>query len=446
MVLVLTNPRGSDGELAELLTTTQASQPALLQAINAAPSSAGLQASWAIDPTNGVDSNQGTPAAPLRTMGELSGRLSLNLIQQPTTVQLVGNVVDSPLNLQGTRFAKGASLTVSGTLTDVTTGTISVVTPLGIANGGAVTQPPWLLTTTGAVDWTTVPVGAQIRYSTGHVGMLLAAISATQAIVGCLAAPGTSISLVTPAAGNTLTVSTLSSALPPVVNATQIAFNGGSAITIGLTGLRMDMANNDLYAQGGATLQLYGCELVCATTLGLVHSSGGVLDLRACRVTLSGANSFRFRGTQADLISTFGLCVVGTGSNFFQHNCSVSHNNTAISGARLLCSSESNAQIGSCYFRNTAGPVLVNSQGRLLCNGVLNGTNASDGNTGIGIDVSSGLVTYFSSSKPQVSGNGGSPETRVGGVTKAYAAIPYVNWDATVPAAFTGNGAAIVQG
>lgn len=409
--------------------------------LDASLASYGLQSAWAINPLTGDDEGPGTLASPLRTQAELNARLSLNLIQQATTVQLVGNVTDAPLNLQGTRFARGASLTLSGTLTDVTTGTISAVSALGIANGGAVTQPPWLLTTTGAVDWTTVPVGAQIRYSTGHISMLLAAVSATQAIVGCLAASGFSLALITPAAGTTFTVSSLSSCLPPATNATQIAQNGGNTGTIVLSALRMDLANNDICATGGATLQLFGCELVCATTAGFLHSGGGTIDLRACRITLSGANSFRFRGSQGDITNTFGLCIVGTGGNFFQHNCPVSHNNTALSGARLLCSTDSSVQVGSCYFRNTAGPVLVNSQGRLLCNGIMNGL-AGDGNSGIGIDVPSGVVSYFSTSKPVVSG---ASDTRVSGNAKTYGQIPFINLDATVPAAVTGNLAQIVQ-
>jgi len=429
MVLVLTNPRGSDGELAELLTTTQASQPALLQAINAAPSSAGLQASWAIDATNGVDSNQGTPAAPLKTMGEFNARMQGNFQQVAATLQLVGNVLDQPLTLAGSRFGLGASLSVFGTRTDLGAGTITLVTPLGPSSSA-----PFQLTTTG-IDWTTIPVGSQLRFSTnGEIGMIVEVVDANNVIVGAIATATGSV-FGSPVAGATVTAAALSRALPPVVNASMQSTTSTPPLL--LQSLSFDAAN--AYSlRGGLMAQFYGCEMK-GTNAAAPFAADSTVLIKCCRVTQTASSWVWESGTGS--FDTLGLVAAGTGALLMiSRGVRIAHTSFTLTGLRLSVSGGASISIGPGHIRNTAGPILCSSGAALVFNSPVNG---STGNTGIGIDVPLGKVAYFGSSgKPTVTG---ASDCRVGGIAKTYAQIPFTSYDATVPAAITGNGAQIVQ-
>ena len=168
----------------------------------------------------------------------------------------MGDVLDAPLWLRGTAYAAGASLTVTGTRTVLGTATINVVTPLGTAG-----TFPWQLTTTG-INWTTAPLGSQLRFSTGHVGFIAEVLGANDVVVGAIAAPGVSLAPITPTVASTVDLVSLSRALPPLlIFSAQI----NNAAAVFLQDLSFDPpvaggVNGYLFAGGGQT-QFFGCEL-----------------------------------------------------------------------------------------------------------------------------------------------------------------------------------------
>ena len=437
MALVFTSPKGPAGALIELDSPTGNILSPVVDLFGGPNPAFGQQAAWAINPGTGNDSNDGSPGAPLRTMAAFSARMSGQLVTVAQTLQLVGDVLDAPLWLRGTAYAAGASLTVTGTRTVLGTATINVVTPLGTAG-----TFPWQLTTTG-INWTTAPLGSQLRFSTGHVGFIAEVLGANDVVVGAIAAPGVSLAPITPTVASTVDLVSLSRALPPLlIFSAQI----NNAAAVFLQDLSFDPpvaggVNGYLFAGGGQT-QFFGCEL---RTAGVTFYVNAGLNLRACRWSFAANNTANWRVGPDPSICSFCLVVAGNGSALF--NCqvgSVLHITITLQGARLGCN-RANLQLQGGHIRNTANPVLLNNGGALLLSsGVLNG---STGNTGIGIDVPLGLLSYIGAAlKPTVTGTS---DTRVGGIAKTYAQIPYTNLElASVPPRVTtliGNGAAIVQ-
>lgn len=435
MALLLSVPSGLVGGQVALASppTGQVLSP-VVELFGIPDPAYGAQAAWSINPGTGSDTGPGTPAAPLRTMAEFSRRYTSLLVTVPATLQLVGDVLDSPLWLTGTRFALGAGLTVSGTATTIATATVSVVSGLGPAG-----TLPWQLTTTG-IDWTLQPVASQLTFSTGHVSQIVQVIDANNVIVGALCAAGFSTAIIVPTVASTITVSSLSRSLPPILSFTAALGVQSSVPTVIVKDVSIDSPGsvgvNDYVFASGST-QLFGCEL--KSIGGTLRVDAG-MNLRGCRWSFAGANTASWRAGP-DNVGSFGLVVVGPGAALFNTQYGqVSHGALTLNGARLLCN---NAKLvvtsGGCHIRNTAGPVLINDAGTLLCSTIINGAT---GNTGIGIDVTSGGVVYSGGgNKPTVTG---ASDTRVGGVARTYAQIPFYSWqlDAIPPTVTTllGNG------
>lgn len=396
----------------------------------------GSQASWAIDPALGSDTNVGSPASPLRTMAEFNARMQSVLVVPTSTLQLVGDVVDAPLWLSNTRFT--STLTISGTRTTVATGVvISAVTGLGV--GG--TAFPWQLTTTG-INWTTVNLQSQLRFSTGQVAFILAVIDANNVVVGAVYGTGISVVATTPTTSMTITVSTLSRALPMINNSTGMQANSVTPFVIGQD-MAFDPANQIQWVIGaGSQMQLYGCAFNLSA--GLQFISQGLLNLRACRVNVNASGlSWASSGTG----TTVGLVVAGNSSTtaILSHVRGVtSHSNLSMQGTRLFCTSAV-VQLGTTYMRDTTTAVNVQGNGTVVATGPTLGTI---GISGFGIAVDSGTYQYLNpAAKPTITGASG--DTRIGGVTRTYAQVPYVNLQTDAApntvTTLTGNDAKIIE-
>lgn len=387
----------------------------------------GLQTAWAIDPLVGNDNAVGTPDDPLATAEEFSLRLQGVTVRVAATLQCVGNVVDSALTFNGTRFAAGASLTVSGTLTTLGTGQVSSTSAIG---------PGWQVTTTG-IDWTTIPVTSHIGLSTGQAAAISEVVDANNVIIGMIAAPGTSATSVAPTNGSTITASSRSQIWPLIVNAVGQSALTANQIIVQNASFVAAGSSNGFVLQGGVGVQLYACEINNHNSLRL----GTSFNARVCKFTLTATMAWQ---GGANIPTSLGCVVGGTGSTVFSANAGlVSHQNLLMTGARLTVNSGF-LIVSIAHIRNTAGPVLVSGNGQLNATGIISG---SVGNTGIGIDVPNGRYAYVGAgSKPTVAGVS---DTRVGGVTRTYAQIPFValQLDATPPTVttLTGNGAALVQ-
>ena len=392
----------------------------------------GAQTQWAIDPATGNDSNVGTPASPLATMAEFNARMLLpTRVTVAATLQLVGNVTDAPLNLQGTRFGPGASLTVNGTRTPVTGATITITVVAGQGAGGI---QPWLITTTG-VDWTTVPVTSQVRLSTGHIAAIVEVVGANQVIIGAIGAAGTSVVSSAPTVGATITLSALSQALPPVINASGESFGLSQLILQDLSFIAGTSGTNGYSHTGGIQIQYYGCQMAMPSSNFACNTP---LNLRCCRWTQSGSVNWRCGG---DVITTYGHVAAGTGALLFNHQSgNASHSSITLNGARMFVT-QCNATM-SGHIRNTANPIVVQVNGNLSLQGIVSGAN----NTGIGVDVPSGTVSYTGANKPTITGGS---DARVGGTTRTWAQIPFIaaQLDAIPPTVTTlvGNGAKIIS-
>jgi hypothetical protein len=419
-----------------MTSTTLRSSPSGEEFALVAPLAAyGLQTAWAIDPALGDDAGPGTPAHPLRTMAEFNARMASQLVQVPQTLQLVGDVVDQPLWLAGTRYLSGASLLVSGTTTLLADRiAISAVVSL---NGALF---PWQLTTSG-IDWTTVNLlQTQVRFATGEVAGIAAVVDANNVILGAPVALG-SFSPITPTTAMTLSVLSLSRALPPMFSCMGVTASVFTA-QVTLRDLQFNPAQQNLIqCEGGALVNLYGCNFNATGAMTLQLSSS--LSLLACRLNLNGNGCTWRTNNAANGAATSSLVVVGNGTTaaFINHQTgTTSHINLMLQGARLLVSGGTcSVLVGSTNIRGAAGPILVQSGGLLTMNSAVTG---STGNTGIGIDVPNGTVGYFSSGKPTVTG---ASDCRVNGIAKTYAQIPFTSLDATVPTNLTGNGAKIIQ-
>ncbi|RPJ82450.1 MAG: hypothetical protein EHM13_08885, partial [Acidobacteria bacterium] len=98
------------------------------------------QTDWAVDSTAGNDSNAGTAASPLLTLAELARRWEGRTFSPAiatVTVQLVGTFPTEFLTLDGAIFTSSVTITVSGTMTTVDSGTVTAITAWNGAAAGA---------------------------------------------------------------------------------------------------------------------------------------------------------------------------------------------------------------------------------------------------------------------------------------------------------------------
>lgn len=353
-----------------------------LVAISAALLSLGLQIAWFIDPVNGSDSGDGSASAPLQTMDEFNARLSGNYVQVAATLQLLGNVTDAPLQLVGTRFKFGASLTVSGTRTQIGAGSITLVTPIGTAG----TTYPFQLTTTG-IDWTTVPIGSQIVLQGGQVAFIRNVVSATQIVVGAMTTLASS-AVFTPTAGLTFTVNTLSQAQPPLLDVS--SQTNGAIATTNITLQNLALVGTFNCSVRGAGVVIQGCEF--AGVGSIANNGDNTLLMRSCRFTMAANVNFRcaagrFNTTACAFVSAAGQpqVVWTTGPDFFTSSCSF-YAVSAFNSATIQIST------GGWHFENvTTGPCLNVALGGMCfataTGSALNGRNCAGSNFGIDITI-----------------------------------------------------------
>lgn len=393
-----------------------------LVSIGAALLSLGLQIAWFIDPVNGNDAGDGTAAAPLKTMDEFNARMGGNYLQVNATLQLIGDVLDAPLQLVGTRLKLNASLTVSGTKTQVGSGQISVVTPIG--NAG--TTYPFQLTTTG-IDWTTMQSGAQITLQGGQLFWIRNVVDANNVIVGAGTLP-TSNAFFTPTVGLTFTVATLSRALPPILAcsaATAGLFNGTQ---ITLQNLAFD--SGFVLSTAGAGVLFIGCEFRVATGVTWENNSQWIQLFRSCRFTLGAGLSFRSSGGR---VSFFGG-VVATTSTLFSINFLGGNDNLLLSVSFLrITLSVSNCSVqlssGGVHFENitSGGCILLTPFGNIFATGIANGRNCAGSSAGIDCQIGQ-YVWSGAAAKPTIGiASGCTADVKLGsgatGLTFTYAQL-----------------------
>lgn len=435
MALLFSSPKGPAGALVELDSPTGNVLSPVVELFGVPDPAFGAQTAVAINPGTGNDAGPGTVAQPLRTMGEFNRRYAGLLVTAPATLQLVGDVLDAPLWLSGTRFASGSSFTVSGTRTDLGSTTISTVTGLG----NTAADPPWDITTAAGFDWTTIPVGSQLRLpATSQIGWIMEVLASNRVIVSVMGQPGGSIAIPAPTVGATLTAASLSRALPCLINA--YGLSPRQTIQAIIQNISFDSPGPLWGLSGNLQTQFYGCEMKFATAGDFIVTLP--LNLRCNRWTIAASVASRVAG---DTLNSIGHCVVGTtGAQSHNHQSgNSSHAFECLHRARFGASGSQTFVIASIVnIRNSIGPVFCQSGAVIECSGGAPGITGSVGNTGVGIDVPLGRVQYSSTTKPSVTG---ASDCRVGGVAKTYANIPYINFDATVPGNLTGNGASIVQ-
>ena len=389
------------------------------------------QATWFIDETNGNDNNSGATAqTALRSVGALNSRFKNLTFLQNTTVQAVGNLT-APFNLQNVGVVDGAALTIQGTLTQLGTATISLVTAIGPG-----TTFPWTLTTTG-FDWTTIGIpvgrtisGPRITTNTGKVFWVVEIVDANNVVVG----PGYTLTglgtLSSPVAAETLTINTLST-----VPASQFQWAGQTSdVNATFNFIIKDFAFTDgtsnLLTAGVGKMQVLGCDIqmpsVSSTIMdGLVGRTQWIAN----KWTFTSAVNQNFvSGSGNSFI--IGPTVVAAANATLQYNNLRNLNNPFFQTVGIFIAGRSQV-VGTMFFRNfTSGDVLSILAGSFLSTG---GAVAGASNTGgVGINVNSSAAMNYQT-KPTLTSSVN--DTKIGGVATAYAAVPAVT---------AANGAALV--
>jgi hypothetical protein len=439
MVLLLTSPSGQPNELLSLLTSSQVPELALVQDSTVPLATSGSQVAWAIDATNGVDTNAGTPAAPLRTMAEFNRRYFGAVVSVAATLQLVGDVVDTCFMPAAVTFSFGASLTVLGTKTVVASGiSVTSVTQRGDLGVGF----PFELVTTG-VDWTLQPINGQVAITAssnpalvGAIAFIMEVINANTVVLGAFTNPNstslTGAGSVTPLALDTLSLSSLSKALPPNVTCNGLGRSGlfsSALFTSQLTfkdlsiiqlppGSALNVAQ--CYA-GNCSLVLMGCESIVG--ISTIRCSTAVSWV-ACRFTLVQFCQISGGGVPVGIyqsVLSVDSGVKTTRFNFGGGNFIIArngHNNAA-----LRSSQGSVIEVnGPINIRNTTIPVFLEEFTKVWALAVIGG---STGNLDTSIRCQSGSSYAWNgaANKPTVLGTAGADEVRVGATQMTYVAL-----------------------
>lgn len=373
----------------------------------------GSQLTWAIDALNGSDDNPGTLSSPLRTMAEFNARLSGNLLAVAASLFLLSDVVDQQLTLCPLRVLAGASLSVFGTATSGATATISVVSGLG--PGGTF---PWQLTTTGAV-WSAADIGKRLVLPGGQVSWVCEVIDASNVVAGAFVSSAGAV--VTPVAAQTLTVQTLSRALPPVLLGTSF-YGALSPVTVSSLDVTVNATPNGNFQTSGLGVQLFGCKLTIATGQ-VIAQAFGPFNLRGCFLSATGAGFCALRGSGGGFLfqacSFVGIPLSVTDSTSANFSNGFFSNSPMTVLRRAVA-----AATGALHWRNTAAPLSV-SQGGLFQQQNF-AVSGAVGNTGVGVTVkASGQYVYVNTgNKPSVTG---ASDTLIGLTARTYAQIPYVD-------------------
>lgn len=380
---------------------------------------AGLQAAWAIDPALGDDDYPGTPTFPLRTMREFNNRLQGVAIDVTMTLQLVGNVIDDPLQIVGARFKPTTSLTVTGTRTQVGTGTVSTVTALG--NGA--TTFPWRLVTTG-IDWTTISTSALLVTSTGQSAFIRDVIDANTVEIGPLAS--STFAPATPTAGATFTVFTLSRALPPSLYLA--ASSSGTAANIAVSMLDLSFDGGLGIDMSGGGIALQRCEFTLSAQTEWRNAAGNIALIRGCRMTCTGGGP-TLRGR-----FSITVCLFLSASTIRLLSC--------ISGAQTLGtlafkrvriaaqSAKVTVTTGGLQFDAVSGTIVahIDLNGSIYCNTATSFVSGTNCTATSGIEVTFGAYLYLAAAVPTLGiASGCTADVKLGGgatiLTFTYAQI-----------------------
>lgn len=417
-------PDGADGTEIQVQTVGHGTRQiaSLIGASDLPGAEASVQSAWEVDPATGNDDNIGTPAAPLATVGELNRRLSNVRIAQTTTIALIGNQLDA-LNLANLGIANGATVTISGEATDVATGAISVVTPLG----GAGTIAPWQLVTTG-LDWTaTTERRIQITSgaSLGAVAWVLSVIDANTVIIGALGTLTTNT--IVPTNVMTFAVQTLNTIPMSQFYVAQGAQLPATLQSLVIRDLSFVAANGSGNLQtSGPRIAMFGCQLTMPGNAGFLNLAESLV-FRQCRFLGSALSQWH---ANVVALTTFIGCTFNNGTAVVRGGvrslCTMI--SSAFDGALLAIQSGCNMS-GSTWLQNvnsgtSSGAILVSAGGvafAFATNSFVEGQNI----TGAGICVESGAqFQYNPATKPTITGS--ISDTRIGGVIQSYAAVPRI--------------------
>lgn len=388
----------------------------------------GSQLLWAIDATNGVDTAQGTPSAPIKTIAEFNRRMSGALVTADILVNVIGaGATDTKFNIIGTRFTGAAKIVVSGTPTNVATNiAITTVTTLQAVC-------TFNLLTTGIV-WTGADVGKRLEFMTAGVptgiySFVQEVVDANNVIIGQCA--GATASSITPTNAMTFNVQTLPALAPAVVNCV--------ADTVGVA-VRFD---NFAVAAGtilvtGVSVQYFGCTFLA--TASTTHHGISSAQWRICFFSQSAG----FLTMSGQTTNCTGCVFVGTGSSaLFARAFIPTFSGNSFSGMSLIFTG---GAVGSIlglgmHFRNCLTSATTPACLFITQNSKVNQVNTpvsgSVGNTGFGVKVSPGSGYIYLTTKPSVTGTAG--DARIGATTRLWASeVPYSEYPAAGPPAFIG--------
>ena len=387
------------------------------------------RAAWAIDPAAADDEGVGSGADPLKTHAELARRfLGHGLtLPQDTTVTIVASLPVTDLVSIDVKFASSTVLLrYVGTPTTVRTGTLSGVTALVAGT-----------TLTAIVDGVggAFAVSNRVRMTAGaSVGFIGWVVRAADGACN----PFTTIDTTTtpvggaPTMGNPTTDTFVVETLP-TVGLGKISQSNALGVTVVLT---QQIIFEDLDVSDSANPQfavLDPSALFAHCKLDTANFSDSTATVSGCLLTGSAfvlnstilywANAFTGPATSVSFVSCSVL--------LFNENVAMGGPSFGLSSTDSFLQLQASASFESLSVHDATGVgVRVERSTQLDAATVLWGS----GNTSFGIDAG-GRFFYAVADKPTITG-GGATDTKVGGVNKDYAGIPFFN---------VANGAAIVE-
>ncbi len=398
----------------------------------------GTQLAWFVDAQNGDDDSIGDTAAhPLKTLGELSRRLSNNILLVPLTsaagaaevreitVSLTGTFgQNDQLFLVDTFLENVTSLNISGVVANVTTCTISSVTALTVGSTAG-----WTLVTTG-IDWTAT-TAQRLMLPGGQVAWVVSVVDANTITVSSFNA--------TPVALQTLTVQSCTTLNQLYVSAYGSPRSNAQSVTPQVNKLQF----NDLFVgtplgtlTGGvlevAPLYVYGRTQIafnrCRIKTGMLGCDNATFN--SCLIIpFSNLTSTRLEAFECQF-ANFQHCgfsgVGSTSTSFFFNRCFFQFGQcyservffSVNQGSHLLCSNPliiRNVQVNAAIFLSSSANAFCSAPAAIV---------SGTGNADVGINANAGcqFIYFNAAGKPTVTGGAG--DTRIGGTVTAYAAIP----------------------
>lgn len=393
------------------------------------------QASWAVDAAVGNDSNVGTPAAPLRSLPELTRRLSGRIFAASVvnpTVDLIGDFSSQDLVLDPIVVPAQTNVRLRGRMTTVYAGTVNLYSA---ENPGVALA---VLRDLGA-DFS-LWIGKRVRFTSGPAsGMTCIILDISGGVQSALVTTCVSESAATanPVAGNTFVIEDWGTKVRTV----NVDILGGPTINPPTTMARCSdlfvqspnpgsSRNNWFLVNGTRTAgYVYGCKLgAVAGASGHQWSRGATFV--GCvtddvSFILTAGEFFEIRcGHLRPLVLTAGY-LTGSGSNVSYggalRNVQVSaSNNGMIEDIAPRCIQDSATSTSGAMLIEDGGGYSASTASALLW-----GTNPLMASAGVFIRSLTGAVYV---TKPQLTANNpGVNDVSLGGVLTAYAGIPAIN-------------------